>query len=244
MRVIKMFKRTTAAIICFVMGGIGFTGLIKEKNKEKISEEKYANAVSAYKTEADGRYSVYGGIMENLQEKYTDICGWINVADTKICYPLLLTTDNEYYVRRAYDGTMDKNGSVIVDYRSDRSLMSNRNIILYGHNMASGNMFAYLSKPERFINAEIEIYSDGVLGIYKPYAAYIEGGNEFVKLSFSNEAEIERYISDGIQKTIVDFDTVPQGTPYLLTLITCESNLGLGDKRIVIHAVRTELILP
>lgn len=239
-----MKKCITAAFICFFIGAVALGIRIKEELKDKNSEEKYVNAVSSYQTEKDGRYDLYGGIMENLAVKYPDICGWINVADTKICYPLLLTTDNEYYVRRAYDGTKDKNGSIIVDYRSDPSLMNNRNIILYGHNMASGNMFAYLSDPERFIDAEIEIYSDGVLGIYKPYAAYIADGNDFVKISFKDEAEIEEYIYDGLKKTIVDFKTVPGEEPRLLTLITCENNLGLGDKRIVIHAVRSELILP
>ncbi len=239
-----MKNHIAAAIICFMVGGLGFTTTIREKNKDIQSEEKYANAVSTYKTEADGRYQVYGGIMESLQQKYPDICGWINVPDTKISYPLLITTDNEYYVRRAYDGTKDKNGSIIVDYRLSSKLNENRNIILYGHNLASGNMFAYLSRPEKFINADIEIYSNGTLCIYKAYAAYIEGGSEFVKTSFADEPEIQKYVTEGMEKSIVGFSTVPGEYPYLLTLITCENTLGLGDKRIVIHAVRTELILP
>lgn len=239
-----MKKIIAAALVCFFIGAIALGIRIKETLNDKNSEEKYVNAVSGYQTEKDGRYEVYGGIMENLAAKYPDICGWINVADTKICYPLLLSADNEYYVRRAYDGTKDKNGSIIVDYRLEASLTENRNIILYGHNMASGNMFAYLSDPERFIDAEIEIYSNGVLGIYKPYAAYIEGESQFVKTAFDNEAEIQKYVAEGLKKTIVDFEAVPAENPYLLTLITCESSIGLGDKRIVIQAVQTELILP
>ncbi len=212
--------------------------------KEKESESKYVNAVSGYETDADSRYSIYGGLMENLAEKHPDICGWINVEKTKICYPLLISKDNEYYLRKAYDGSYDKNGSIIVDYRLNKDLISNRNIILYGHNMASGNMFAYLSDPMRFINAEIEIYSNGTLAIYKPVAAYIEGGNEFIKTSFENTKDVDEYIKKAHKKTIVQFETVPKENEYLLTLITCEDNLGLNDRRIIIHAVRRELILP
>lgn len=207
-------------------------------------ESKYVYAVSEYTAETDNRYSVYGEFMEKLAEKHPDICGWINVEKTKLCYPLLITKDNEYYLRRAYDGSDDKNGSIIVDYRLNRALTENRNIILYGHNMASGNMFAYLSAPENFINAEIEIYSDGVLAIYKPFAAYIEGGSEFVKTAFDDEADIENYISTALSKSIIDFDTKPDGDEYILTLITCEDSFALNDKRIVIHAVREEMILP
>lgn len=188
------------------------------------------------------KYEIYGGMMENLAKKYPDICGWINVENTKISYPLLLTTDNEYYVRKAYDGSYDKNGSIIVDYRLEGDLTENRNIILYGHNMASGNMFAYLRNPEKFINADIEVYSNGKLAVYKPYAAYIESGSGYIKTAFESADELKSYVKTGKDKSVIDFGTVPGEDPYILTLITCESNFGFGDKRIVFHAVLTELI--
>lgn len=204
-----------------------------------VYAEQYLPALSETGKDTGKRYDIYGGMMENLAEKYPDICGWINVADTKISYPLLLTTDNEYYLRKAYDGSYDKNGSIIVDYRLKSSLTENRNIILYGHNMASGNMFAYLKDPEKFINAEIEIYSNGRLAIYKPYAAYIESGNRYIKTAFETEEELKNYVKTGKDKSIIDFGTVPGEDPHLLTLVTCESSFGLGDKRIIVHAVLT-----
>lgn len=186
-------------------------------------------------------YEIYGGMMENLAKKYPDICGWINVENTKISYPLLLTTDNEYYVRKAYDGSYDKNGSIIVDYRLKANLTENRNIILYGHNMASGNMFAYLKNPENFINADIEIYSNGKLAVYKPYAAYIESGSGYIKTAFETADELKNYVKTGMDKSVIDFGTVPGDDPFLLTLVTCESSFGLGEKRIIVHAVLTDI---
>ena len=43
----------------------------------------------------------------------------------------------------------------------------------------------------------------------------------------------------GKDKSIIDFGTVPGEDPHLLTLVTCESSFGLGDKRIIVHAVLT-----
>ncbi len=238
-----MKKYYLSAAICFGVSAVSAGMLVGTDIKDKASEEKYVYETGQYAAVADSRYGVYGGILESLQEKYGDICGWINVADTKISYPIVQSKDNEYYIRRAYDGTADKNGSIILDYRLSKGINENRNIILYGHNMASGNMFAYMKNPKKFTDADIEIYSDGILSVYKPFAAYVEGGSKYVVTSFENEEEIQSYAHNAVKKTVVNFGTDIPDTPYILTMVTCENNLGLGDKRIIIHAVRTEQIL-
>lgn len=236
-----MKKYTLISLIGFTAAAVCFTTSAVLNRQGGTNEEEYQYTVNINNTSGKS-YEIYGGMMENLANKYPDICGWINVEKTKISYPLLLTTDNEYYVRKAYDGSYDKNGSIIVDYRLEGNLTENRNIILYGHNMASGNMFAYLRNPEKFINADIEIYSNGKLAIYKPFAAYIEGGNDYIKTAFETTEALNNYVKSGKEKSIIDFGTVPGNDPYLLTLVTCESSFGLGDKRIVIHAVLTEVV--
>lgn len=235
-----MKKYVFAAILCFAVAATAYTALTVSYAKDRESETKYAYAVSEYTAEEKDKYSIYGGIMENLAEKYPDICGWINVENTNICYPLLISKDNEHYLRKAYDGSEDKNGSIIVDYRLNSTLTENKNIILYGHNMISGNMFAYIANPENIINAQIEIYSNGVLSVYRPFSAYIESGNEFVKTSFGTDEELKNYIDTALSKTILDFGITPAGNERLLTLITCEDSYGLNNKRVVIHALLTE----
>lgn len=236
-----MKKYTLISLIGFTAAAVCFTTSAVLNRQGGTNEEEYQYTVNINNTSGKS-YEIYGGMMENLANKYPDICGWINVEKTKISYPLLLTTDNEYYVRKAYDGSYDKNGSIIVDYRLEGDLTENRNIILYGHNMASGNMFAYLRNPAKFINADIEIYSNGKLAIYKPFAAYIEGGNDYIKTAFETTEALNNYVKSGKEKSIIDFGIVPGNDPYLLTLVTCESSFGLGDKRIVIHAVLTEVV--
>ena len=228
----------------FSVTGTSLFFALNEAKNERESEEKYLSFESNNNTNEVFAYSAYGDILENLIGKYPDIRGWINVEKTKISYPILQSTDNEYYVRRAYDGTKDKNGSIIADYRLDKSLSTNQNIVLYGHNLASGNMFSYLSNPERFINASIEIYSEGILAVYKPYAAYIADGNDFIKLEFKSEDILKEYINAGKNKSIIDFKINPENSTHLLTMVTCENSFMIGEKRIVIHAVRTDLIIP
>ena len=237
-----MKKYVLFTLIAFCISALCFFSTALLNGKNHVNAQEYLPVIREAGKNTNKKYEIYGGMMENLANKYPDICGWINVEGTKISYPLLLTTDNEYYVRKAYDGSYDKNGSIIVDYRLEGDLTENRNIILYGHNMASGNMFAYLRNPAKFINADIEIYSNGKLAIYKPFAAYIEGGNDYIKTAFETTEALNNYVKSGKEKSIIDFGIVPGNDPYLLTLVTCESSFGLGDKRIVIHAVLTEVV--
>lgn len=239
-----MKKWIIISIIMFSVTGTSLFFALNEAKNERESEGKYLSLETENDTQEVFAYSAYGDILKNLKSKYPDICGWINVEKTKISYPILQSTDNEYYVRRAYDGTKDKNGSIIADYRLDRSLSTNQNIVLYGHNLASGNMFSYLSDPEKFIEANIEIYSEGVLAVYKPYAAYIADNADFIKLEFESEDSLKNYITAGKNKSIIDFKINPENGTHLLTMVTCENSFMLGEKRIVIHAVRTDLITP
>lgn len=235
-----MKKYIIACCFCFVIILGTALNYLSADNKRSKEVNTTVNDNCVENVRPTDRYMQIKANAEKLSHHYKDVCGWINIENTNISYPLLLTTDNEYYIRRSYDGSYDKNGSIIVDYRLNKDLTENFNIILYGHNMASGNMFAYLSDPTSFTDAKIEIYSNNRLNIYRPYSAYIEGGNKFIKTKFKNAEEIKNYISESAAKSIVDFDMPNTEHPYILTLITCESSFALNDRRIVIHALRTD----
>ena len=55
------------------------------------------------------------------------------------------TDNNEYYLRHLYDGTYNKAGCLFADYENQADF-SDRNTIIYGHNMRDGSMFAVLNQ--------------------------------------------------------------------------------------------------
>lgn len=77
---------------------------------------------------------------ETLQEINPDVVGWIYCADTQINYPILRGETNSTYLKRMYDGAYNDAGSIFMDYRH-ASDFSDRNIVIYGHNMKNGSMF-------------------------------------------------------------------------------------------------------
>lgn len=82
-----------------------------------------------------------------LLEVCGDVTGWIYCEDTPINYPVVQAQDNDYYLRRSYEGVSSTAGSIFVDANNARDFADN-NTIVYGHHMKNGSMFACLDKWE------------------------------------------------------------------------------------------------
>ena len=74
-----------------------------------------------------------------------DMAAWLQIPGTVIDYPVMWTPrDENYYLRRGFDGSSDQNGCLILDTDSSLDPLST-NLIIHGHNMRSGTMFGTLS---------------------------------------------------------------------------------------------------
>jgi len=71
-----------------------------------------------------------------------DIIGWLYVPDTHIDYPVVIATDNDYYLRRDIHRNQANAGSIFMDYRC--AGFSTFNTIIYGHSMKNKSMFGDL----------------------------------------------------------------------------------------------------
>lgn len=78
----------------------------------------------------------------------SDMAAWLQIPDTNIDYPVMWTPrDEEYYLRRGFDGSDNKNGCLILDTDSCLDPLTT-NLIIHGHNMKSGTMFGHLDDYE------------------------------------------------------------------------------------------------
>lgn len=78
---------------------------------------------------------------QSLNNAYPDAIGWLYIPNTSISYPVMQSSDNDYYLSHAYDGSYLRAGSVFLDNRCENRFMNPINII-YAHNMKNGSMFA------------------------------------------------------------------------------------------------------
>lgn len=81
----------------------------------------------------------------DLMLKNKDCVGWLKVANTDIDYPVMLTKDEpEYYLRRNFNKSYSYMGTPFMDANCNIGI--SKNLIIYGHNMKNGKMFASLMK--------------------------------------------------------------------------------------------------
>lgn len=82
-----------------------------------------------------------------LKEINSDIIGWINIPNTVVDYPVLMSDieNSQYYLNKDYSKKSTKYGSIFLDSRCN-PIENSKNLTLYGHNMNDGQMFAALLK--------------------------------------------------------------------------------------------------
>ena len=67
------------------------------------------------------------------------------VPGLEISYPVVQGRDNDYYLHHLITGENHKSGSIFMDFQNQEDL-SDRNTIIYGHNMKDGSMFGTLNQ--------------------------------------------------------------------------------------------------
>lgn len=77
---------------------------------------------------------------DSLRKINPDVIGWIIIENTPVNYPILKSKDNAEYLNLTFDGKKNACGSIFIDYEN-RPDFSDRNTIIYGHNMKNGSMF-------------------------------------------------------------------------------------------------------
>lgn len=76
-----------------------------------------------------------------LKKINPDIIAWIYSPGTPIDYPVTLGRDNQYYLKRMYDGSYNENGCIFLDFRNSPDFMD-KNSVIYGHHMKTEAMFS------------------------------------------------------------------------------------------------------
>ena len=92
--------------------------------------------------------------------------GWILIEDTNIDYPVMQTpTDPTYYLKHDFEKNYTDYGCPFMQADCD-ALAPSDNLILYGHNMKDGSMFADLAKyrSKDFWQSHKTVWFDTALG--------------------------------------------------------------------------------
>ena len=184
---------------------------------------------------------------EALRETGPDIIGWLSLPDTVINYPVTQADDNEYYLHHLYDGTYNKVGCLFADYEN-KADFSDRNTIIYGHNMRDGSMFAALNEydEQSYFDTHKQMYLVTPEGSYlcEIFAAFVakpsESGSDTSpwRLSWKDDGSYTTWLTAMAERSVVETDVTVTSSDKVLTLSTCTPG---GASRFIVMAKLVEV---
>lgn len=188
-------------------------------------------------------------MLEQFSELYSqndEIGGWVSIDGTKINYPVMFTPDNpEKYLQLSFTRNYSVSG---VPFIGDGYSISPRsdNIVLYGHHMQNGTMFAAIVKYEErkfWQNHPViyfsTLYEEGEYEVFAAIATDLRSAKKLRCYTFVNavdEADFQDFISRLRAASFYDTDVEVNYGDDLLTLSTCAYHTNEG--RFIIVARR------
>ena len=160
-----------------------------------------------------------------LREVNPDILGWILIPNTRVSYPFLQGTDNDYYLRRTWRKGSSAVGAIFVEAGNSGDL-TDFNTLIYGHNMNNGSMFGTLKKyrQQDYFRAHPYVYltTDAGSARYEVFAAYeVATDGETYRLSFADDSAKQAFLDYCLEQSVIDTGVTPQVYDRIITLSTC-----------------------
>ncbi|MBR3356614.1 MAG: class B sortase [Solobacterium sp.] len=162
-----------------------------------------------------------------------DIAGWISLADSEISYPVVYSYEkgNDWYLRHLFDGTYNNSGCIFLDSHNVRA--DEEHIVMYGHHMRNGTMFADVQKYEsqEWYDTHREIVLDTPDGrwiLYPAAGIFTTGTDPYVRFEFADDADFIQYVNYFTSGSTFVSDTVLQAGDRTALLSTCSYNVEDG----------------
>lgn len=190
--------------------------------KENRNNETAFSAIEQKIGEDDNPY-------KELVESNSDFVGWISVDGTQINYPVMQSRDKpDYYLNHSFEKEFSRFGVPYLD--SACAIGRSNNLIVYGHHMNDGSMFAELVKykePEFWLEHQfIEFNTLDAKDRYVVISAFaFDTNNEefnYTHYTDMDEDRFAEYIREVKSRSIYDIAVNAEYDDELLTLSTCE----------------------
>ncbi len=173
----------------------------------------------------------------SLKTSNPDTVAYLEVLDTNISYPVVQTTDNDYYLTHDFNKTYSQRGAIFADYRNSFDTLS-KNTIIYGHHRLDNTMFGqidvlftndYLQNKDHIIllKTENKTYTFKVFSVYE-----IDPEVYYLTTSFQSDSSYLDFLNTLKQRSVFNFNEELDANTKIITLSTCNlDNTG----RLVVH---------
>ncbi len=179
----------------------------------------------------------FGINFESLLAINPEVIGWIRIPGTSVNYAIVQTDNNSKYLKTSLDGSWNQFGWPFMDHENSADF-TDKNTVLYGHNIASGWMFADLThifNGYLGTDVEIDIYrKDYRLLTYKVFSAYSTAPESYyITKYFPKDEMFSEFLNTMVSRSRWNFNQTVGPDDKILTLSTCTAD---AKGRIVIQA--------
>jgi sortase B len=181
----------------------------------------------------------------SLLEQNPDTVAWVKIKNTNIEFPVVQTTDNDFYLKHNFSKKYNGAGWIFADYNCKFDNLS-QNTIVYGHNRRNGTMFSNLG---HLLDESWSFDGDNsYFYFFTPNAKYkatifsiymIKADGLTITSVFSSDTEFLDYINTIKERSEREFkETIINGDSRIITLCTCDNT---SKNRILVHALLEEV---
>lgn len=210
---------------------------VRKPNLLKVSDcDNYVeNESPVYYTTCFQPHSV-----SDLLSMNSECFGWISISGTNINYPVMQTPSNpQKYLNKNFYGEYSYSGTPFLDARCSAD---STNLVIYGHHMNNGTMFAdlcnytdysyFTEHPTVVLETKDGAFTYSVFSVMK-----VKSDDDWYRFTtVGTEKSYNTRIEYAKEKSIYNTDITPVYGQQILTLSTC---YGYNqDDRILVLAVR------
>lgn len=177
--------------------------------------------------------------LTELYKENNDTVGWLIVKNTNINYPVVQTTNNDYYLTHAFDKTSNSAGWVYADFR-DNFTDFNNNMVIYGHGRKDKVMFGSLTNTldsnwyKNTDNQIIQLSTINYNTMWQIFSIYkVPAESYYITTDFSDDESFNKFLATMKERSIYDFNIKLTKDDKILTLSTCYNDNGI---RLVVQA--------
>lgn len=238
-------------IAALILVGAGilviFSGMKGSTHEEPVSTASEESNVHHVEYDLDGK-DEYGksDLLTHYEEKSNDVIGRLYIPDTSMETPLV---NSDYYFRRNLEGAYDVSGVPFTD-TPENFMRANRNCVIYGHRLTSGDDFGMLKNylqqdfynehPQIFIETNNGVTSWDIISVFTINIA----NDSFSYTSYTDMADNSQrgvFLSEiRARNQVQTKGYVYQSNDEMITLSTCHYETDIDNGRLVVVAVKSK----
>ena len=241
MKKIILYILMLGFVTMFIFSGYKIFEYIKNSKENEKIVEKISEYITTNISENNNERDEVNVNFNLLKEKNSDTIGYLKVNGTEVENVVVQAKDNDYYLTHNFEKNNNSAGWIFADYRNKFD-GTDKNIIIYGHNMRNNTMFGTLKNilkkewQENENNKKITFITENESCTYEVFSVYeIQAEDYYTTVYFKDDENFQEFIEKIKSRSKKDFNVNVTNENQILTLSTCANN---NKYRVVLHAVK------